>query len=330
MNGNTPQSSSLNLPGYTPLLELSPLSVRSSSTASTVIQPKSKYSLAPSGSEGGNTNSPSEKRINAGIHWICTIPAEADEAEGLLAALEADCGSKIVSLTYQEEVGGATGYRHYQVYVRFSKKIRPVETYRTVKTHWEPARNPAKAILYSRKSDTRVPSGRCFDFGVPRRLFRAEISSLRPAQKEIVDTLREPAGPHDRRVMWYWESEGNWGKSWVSKVIVDNFKAIVIGGSAKDALYGVASYVENHGEGPDIVVFDIPRCTKDYVSYQSIEKIKDGLFFSAKYESCQVRFNTPHVICFANSEPDVSQLSMDRWSIVPLRPAAELSLGDFC
>jgi len=47
-----------------------------------------------------------------------------------------------------------------------------------------------------------------------------------------------------------------------------------------------------------------------------LESIKNGLFFSGKYESTQVVMNSPHLIIFANEPPDKSKMSADRWHIV--------------
>lgn len=67
-----------------------------------------------------------------------------------------------------------------------------------------------------------------------------------------------------------------------------------------------------------IVVFDIPRDNGNNVSYKSIESIKNGMIFNSKYETGYKLFNPPHLIVFANSPPDKSRLSSDRWKITQL------------
>jgi hypothetical protein len=79
--------------------------------------------------------------------------------------------------------------------------------------------------------------------------------------------------------------------------------------------YGIVKYIEKHGFAPTSVIIDIPRSRLDYVSYTAIEEIKNGCFFSTKYESDMVVFNSPHIICFANAYPETSQMSADRWKI---------------
>ena len=50
--------------------------------------------------------------------------------------------------------------------------------------------------------------------------------------------------------------------------------------------------------------------------YSALEAITDGTAISGKYQSEVVRFKTPNVvIVFSNVDPDVMQLSRDRWQI---------------
>ena len=47
-----------------------------------------------------------------------------------------------------------------------------------------------------------------------------------------------------------------------------------------------------------------------------LEAIKDGNAINRKYHSEVLRFKTPNiVIVFSNADPDVMQLSRDRWQI---------------
>jgi hypothetical protein len=80
---------------------------------------------------------------------------------------------------------------------------------------------------------------------------------------------------------------------------------------------------ENKGDFPSIVFLDIPREKADYISYQSIEGLKNGIGFSAKYESSMLLFPSMHVVVFANFSPsdrDLAKLSSDRWVITEILP----------
>lgn len=141
---------------------------------------------------------------------------------------------------------------------------------------------------------------------------------LRTDQQAIVDLFKEDCPPIWKArglVYWFWESTGGWGKSITSLYMIDHMDAFVCRGANKDILCGFRQFVEDTGNAPKIVVFDIPRCNQGHVSYQAIESIKNGFFYSGKYESGMCRFNPPHVICFANEKPDICELSKDRWVI---------------
>jgi len=67
-----------------------------------------------------------------------------------------------------------------------------------------------------------------------------------------------------------------------------------------------------------IVVFDFAREQEERVSYQQIEKFKDGFVFSPKYESRCKKFPSAKVIVMSNFYPDKSKLSSDRWDVMVL------------
>ena len=126
----------------------------------------------------------------------------------------------------------------------------------------------------------------------------------------------DPEGePNDRTIYWFWEQTGNVGKTSFAKYTAVHSGSLIVSGKGNDMKYGIIKYKEKHGVAPRIVIIDIPRSIKDYVSYSGIEEIKNGLFFCGKYESDMCVFNSPHVICFSNSPPDTSKFSKDRWCI---------------
>jgi hypothetical protein len=119
----------------------------------------------------------------------------------------------------------------------------------------------------------------------------------------------------DRTIYWIWESVGNVGKSSLVKYLCKHKRALLVSGKGSDIKYGVVKFFERHGFYPELIAVDIPRTLRDYVSYSAIEEIKNGCFFSGKYESDMCLFNSPVVICFANSRPEVEKMSKDRWQI---------------
>lgn len=92
-----------------------------------------------------------------------------------------------------------------------------------------------------------------------------------------------------------------------------NHNAIMISGKGADIKYGITKHLE---EKPlDVALFHYVRSQEIFISYEAIESVKDGIFFSAKYESGMCLFNSPHVLVFANFMPDITKLSKDRWQV---------------
>lgn len=134
---------------------------------------------------------------------------------------------------------------------------------------------------------------------------REELNPRDGWQRELVDYLR--GVPDPRKVVWYVDYVGNSGKSYFCTHYMDNSSYYVTGGKASDIFYGY-----NYEK---VVFFDLARMKQEIVQYDVMENFKNGQFYSTKYESKTVKFNVPHVVVFANFDPDRSKLSEDRWDV---------------
>lgn len=135
-------------------------------------------------------------------------------------------------------------------------------------------------------------------------------------QLELVDRLSSE--PDRTTIHWYWEPSGGVGKTQFFKwacVTGALGEAIVVGGRATDMKHAVAKMVE--ARKPPRVVF-VGLVRDQAPSYPGIEAVKDGIFFSAKYDSGMVTFNSPHLVVFSNAPPDESRLSTHKWHIVKI------------
>lgn len=263
------------------------------------------------GSGGGNTISPPKKRMSASKYWCFTLnnPEEIDMAQ-LVQAFDKYKMKYVVG----REVG-ESGTPHLQGYLESPTKIRPLETFHTTRIHWEKRRGSSMQNTTYCTKDGDYETNMI----IPRETMKVTKSDLRMEQIDIANLFLKPEEKFGRSIYWFWESRGNWGKTVLATYMVDQMGAIVVSGKAVDAGYAIQMYIEEHGQGPEIVIMDIPRTRGvQYISYESIENIKNGLFFSGKYKGCMVRFNRPHIIVFANEPPEMDRMSSDRWFIEEL------------
>ena len=127
-------------------------------------------------------------------------------------------------------------------------------------------------------------------------------------QQEIFDIFKAPADK--RSVYWIYETTGDRGKSFFTMYCILHL-SVYFPDPAKTADI-------KHGYNYEpIVIFDIPRSKQEHMDhiYTVIEQFKNGFFFDPKYETENKIFVRPHVLVFANTLPDITKLSEDRWVI---------------
>ncbi len=139
--------------------------------------------------------------------------------------------------------------------------------------------------------------------------FKKEKWIMRRWQEDILELIK--LEPDYRKIYWYWDDEGNTGKSAFTRYLIINHGALAVGGLDNDIKYGICDWIGSKKK-LKVLIIDIPRSTFNKISYKSIEEVKNGFLYNTKYESKMVVFNIPHVIVFANSVPDYSALSDDR------------------
>lgn len=215
----------------------------------------------------------------------------------------------------QPEIG-ENGTKHIQGILTFENQ----RTFDSVKKllptcHLEKVKSLKHCIEYCSIAQTRSGDTIVHGYNV-KPVIKDPITNPYDWQKKILDlTSKEP---HPRQIIWITDSSGAKGKTALCKhICLTNNSAIVVGGKQGDAKYAIAKMVSENRH-PSIVLFNFCRTQEGYISYEAIEAIKDGIFFSSKYESGMVIYNTPHVICMSNWDPDESKLSQDRWNIINL------------
>jgi len=224
---------------------------------------------------------------------------------------------------FQTEVGCQEGTPHIQGYIEFKKRCRPTEKYSHGEA-WNLVFKTAKGTAMSNAVYTNKEGAGGWDGiwrytkNMPRPLVKVTYEMLRESQKVIVDQFKDYEDPlWGRKIHWFWEPAGNWGKTTIVKYLIDQEGAVMCGGNAKDCMYMVRDYVDRNGGGaPKSVIWVLPRTTENFkISYTAIEQVKDGVFASPKFKGGMCRYNCPWVIVFANCEPYYESLTEDRWEV---------------
>lgn len=217
---------------------------------------------------------------------------------------------------FQEEIGSC---QHLQGHIQLKKKKRwsnimdgCVAT-NSKKIHWEPTKSKDSATKYCTKIKSR--NGKTFvkGFVIPEFIDCIQLKDFYEWQKEVLDLIEND---NNRKIHWFYEKTGNTGKSALCKYLAIHNGALVLSNKGTDMKNGIVNYHKLTGFYPKLIVVDIPRSVdQKYLSWTGIEEIKNGLFFSSKYESGMVIMNSPCVLIFSNISPNRRKISNDRWVI---------------
>lgn len=200
---------------------------------------------------------------------------------------------------------GEKGTPHLQGWVLFKKPNRPSSLGLPKQIHWERMKGNIKDNkLYCSKD------GHYYTNIIEVELAEGDLiesDGFYDWQVDILKIISNP--PQKRRIYWYWSELGGIGKTEFCKYLCYYHNAIPLEGKKNDVLFCAASF-------PSLLyVWDLERDMEECMKYGAIEKIKNGFYMCAKYESKPILRKTPHVFIFANFKPDRSKLSEDRWVI---------------
>jgi hypothetical protein len=139
---------------------------------------------------------------------------------------------------------------------------------------------------------------------------------LRPWQQKIADLLKEE--PHPRHIIFVIDKQGNTGKTFLCsylEAVCPSEVVVIQNGKTADL-----AFIVSQKPGCQSVLFMLPRSAEGHTNYGAIESFKDGIFVSSKYHSVSLNEGAKHVVCFSNTDPDLTQLSKDRYRIFVLDP----------
>jgi len=228
--------------------------------------------------------------------------------------------TNVYSYVFQQETG-ENGTKHLQCFFYFLVRTRtPSDVLpKGMSLRRIDGRNWQKRIKACIKycSDPNKRDDNCIVYAnipYPKPLKILESGKFYDWQKNIIKICETE--PNDRTVNYIWQKKGCKGKSALTKWLCVKMNAILVGGSNSDMKFAIAKQCIK-GVPPEIVIIDLPRSSKA-LSYRGIEEVKNGCFFSTKYESGMCIFNSPHIFIFANVKPKLKMLSKDRWNIIHL------------
>lgn len=263
------------------------------------------------GSSGNTKDSPKTKRNRHRNYCFTFNNYTEDNIDFLTHYFENFCNG----YCFQEE---KVETPHLQGVIKFKnpKEFSSLKKELPKEIHWEPCRSLKASIDYC--SDYKKRHGRIWHKNMkikyqPKDPLKGK--TLYPWQKNVLDMITKKC-EDDRKVYWFWEGTGNTGKTTLAKHICIHYNAIYVTGKSRDIKFAIAETLEKNP--PDIIIYDFTRSQEEFISYQSIEEVKNGIFFSGKYEGKMIIYDSPWVICFANYPPEEHKMSSDRWSILKL------------
>lgn len=220
-----------------------------------------------------------------------------------------------------------TGTKHIQGYIEFmrsgpdAKRVRPISALGLPKeVHWGDSNG--KPCRGSREDNITYCSKECRNvvttFKIPKPLWVPQIYGWQLEAAELLNADSLENGD-SRSIHWFWEPKGCMGKSSFARWAIASHalegtpeEIVMVGGKAADMKHAIAGHKEKYGEFPSKIIVDVPRESLQYVSYAGLEEVRNGLFFSGKYESGMVLMNPPNMLVLANSPPEEGKWSGDR------------------
>lgn len=277
--------------------------------------------MAPNGSRDSGSvilkpeSASKKKRPNAAKKWCFTYFPNGTDRD---REFEEMLGSNGSNYFYSEEICPTTKRLHWQGFVIFDRKIRPLEKHSMYKASWESMRGSVEEnISYCTKEDGRQGTN------IPRlkkQLSGLEGHELYPWQQKVLDILKEE--PDRRTIHWIHDFRGCGGKTSLIRHICINHPndtVMLINGKASD----LKQLIFNHMKGNlkntvRNILINLTRSVEDRVNYAVMEEIKDGLICHTKYEGGFVIIPWPHIIVMANFEPEETMMSADRWRVISI------------
>lgn len=228
-----------------------------------------------------------------------------EDVNNLINILDHECEWYV----FQEETGEEkTPHLQGSFFLKKQQRLTSLKKWNS-KIHFEITKSVSASLAYSTKKATRTGQQWTKGIEVEEEL---EFDEPYGWQLKVLDIIKEK--PDKRAIYWFWEPKGNCGKSELCKYLYMKHKALMLTGKSTDMFH-----ILSKAKHKKIIIVDVPRTQQDYVNYGALEQIKNGFVCSGKYDGCNLAFNRPHLIIFANEPPCTHKMSLDRWHIYDIR-----------
>ena len=139
---------------------------------------------------------------------------------------------------------------------------------------------------------------------------------LRCWQESLLQYLK----PSNREVIWVIGRRGNEGKSWFQEFLESKFgwHRVICSMDIKMKKGNICQALRKRSlMSTNMFLFDVGKgSTFEDVNYNVLEKIKNGRIVADKYNTAELKFQTPNIlVVFSNEKPNTKKLSNDRWKI---------------
>lgn len=233
--------------------------------------------------------------------YIITAPRERESIEEV-KLLQWMLDNDIKKWIIAKEVGN-DGYKHWQIRLTSRYTWQEMKEKFGEKAHIEEASND---FNYERKEGNFVSSSDT------RQVLSTRYGTLRQNQKRILDNVDNQS---DREIDVIVDRFGNTGKSWLARYLYEKGIGFYVPPTINTSQQIIQFVTSGYNSEP-IIVIDIPRSTKWSANlYVTMETIKDGLVYDARYHTTTKDIYGVKLLVFCNTAPNLSKLSQDRWRL---------------
>lgn len=247
------------------------------------------------------------------------INGSMDQTPEAVAVLQSYFEATAISL---EKGKGQTGQLHWQIWAFCGKSRKRRSAVRQfLEDHFEgliwpsidycePCCRIHAGKNYCVKQDTRVAGPWLHNVEPPINMTMtlADLPTIYPWQKEIIDRYKDQAPVLNPQIHWYVDPEGQQGKTTCGKFLHFHNKFQMLDGSAQKMKFIAAKY-------PAIGYYlNIPRSKEDHFSYEGLESVSDGNYvdtFGSDMQGMIMR-KASWMVIFTNWLPDYHKMTLKR------------------